>query len=403
MIVDLDGPVLGCFLWSLLFECFFCTIDGMCRTGNDLAELTLENGQVLLRGQCNSRDKKSLSLNTNSLPPHSSKLDGEDNEREGKIGILGCGLSEFPASVPSAGIRLNQEDEMAPWLHYPISGSLNGDYSSDFLSELPGVTVNENSLGNNFTWVAKSDQGQLCRESLFGSLQSRSGLEEGTRTRTSNMQLLTSSLPLQSQAPPASGLKLQREDFTPSSNTSSVMNFPYFSRPTTVIRSNIESDDKVADLDLSRKEWIRSREMDAHVTNTSNPNPCRQTLVPRQGAGLKIPDAKSSKDPVSAKKNEAVLGDGLKGDKFSNQSWRVSGAKGGVADVEKTLETIGGSSSDCSGNGVERALDDLKHGFKRKSHETEESEGRSEVRFKISTCFSFQSYCLMFSQLYITL
>ncbi|PKI38700.1 hypothetical protein CRG98_040908 [Punica granatum] len=369
-----------------------CSTDSSAEPESGFGGLAWENGQVGMQSQCSPRDKKSLSLNTPSL---TTKLGGEDNVRAGKIGNLGFELSEFPESVPSAEISLNQDDDMVPWLGYPISGSLHSDYSSDFLPELPGVAVNETSARNNFGSVAKTGNGQLCRDSFFTSLQNGNGLEGGTRTRTSNMQLFSSSLPLQSQLS-GSCLKLQTADSGPSINTSSAMNFSYFARPTVIVKSNNESKHKMGSLGLSGMEQAGNRDMDAAVdtTNTSNSKPVvsrsclgkrvgpsNQSAVPRQRVGPKLSESKSYKVPVSARKNEAViLEDNLKGkeDKFSNQSQRPCGTKGGLADGEKTLEPLGGTSSVCSGNSVERASDDLKHGLKRKSHETEESEGHSE-------------------------
>lgn len=390
MIIDLRVLHLF-FLWKFLCERFLYI--GMCRPGNDFAELTLENGQVLLQGQCNYVDKKSPALNTNSFTPCSSKPGGEDNAGAGKMGNLNCGPSDFPCTVPSAEISLNQEDDMVPWLHSPISGSLSSDYSSDFLSELPGVIVNKNSVGNNCGSAAKYGQGPLFRESLFSSLQSVNRLEEGTRARTRNMRMLPSSLPLQSQTLSASNLKLQRADFTSSANTSSVMNSSYISRSTTVLRSHNDCDNKMAGLDLLHKESVWGSDMDAavDVKNASNPSSIvsgsalgkgpvlsPQISVPQQRVDLNVPDGKPSEEPVSLQKVEAIHPrDALRGNK---QSWRPSRTRRGLADGEKTLEPIGGSSSVCSGNGVERASDDpKKHSFKRKSYETEESDGCSEV------------------------
>lgn len=345
----------------------------LCRTENSFPELARGNGQVLMQGFCNSKGRKSLPLNTNPLTPHSSRLDGEDN----------AGLSEFPASVPSGEVGMNQEDDLVPWLNYPIPGSLYSDYSSDFWSGLPSVAVKETSVWHGSGSAAKTGQGQLDRDSLFNPLQNGNGLEEATET--SSMQVFSSSLPLQPRISFDLSLESQREECEPSNSTSGAMNFSDFARPAAVLRSNIESSSKMAAV-LS--------DMDASVDTTnsgnSNPVPCLQTSVPQQTVGSNSAEGKSFMELVPAREREDValtLEDALKDSKQSRGSGRT---KQGLAygGNRKTMDPVGGYSSVCSGNSTKRASDDQKNGPKRKSHETQESEGCSEVRFKISTHFS---------------
>ncbi|KAK4744686.1 hypothetical protein SAY87_010998 [Trapa incisa] len=166
--------------------------------------------------------------------------------------------------------------------------------------------------------------------------------------------------------------------------------------PIAAPRGKVRSHNKTAALDLLHKESARGTDEDAaavYVTNTCNTKPIgspsalgkgqalpRTISAPQKGIAFKaVPDGKSSKQPISVKKSGAVVIQGEDALKEDKQSWQPSRtAKGGPSDGEKTLEPIGVSSSICSGNDVGGACDDMKHIFKRKYHEAEDSEGCSD-------------------------
>jgi phytochrome-interacting factor 3 len=56
----------------------------------------------------------------------------------GKSGGMDSILDEIPMSVPSDEMDLSQDDDMTPWLNYPIDESLQHENCSDFLPELSG-------------------------------------------------------------------------------------------------------------------------------------------------------------------------------------------------------------------------------------------------------------------------
>lgn len=181
------------------------------------------------------------------------------------------------------------------------------------MPKLHGVKVNETSVQHSSRSVAKTGLGQLCTDSLFSSLQIGNDPEEAPRIRTSNRQLLSSSLRLQSQMLFDSSSVLQRAECNFSSSTTSVMNFPYFAGPIAILRGKVESSNKMAGLDALGAVRAGNSNIDVSVdminasnscpvTLSSNPGketvPCLQIDVPWQRLGLNLVGSKSFNEKV---------------------------------------------------------------------------------------------------------
>ncbi|XP_030459492.2 transcription factor PIF3-like isoform X4 [Syzygium oleosum] len=399
---------------------------------NELVELTWENGQVVLQGQ-SSRAKRSPF--SNNLPSNGSKpregASGDDTRpKSGKFRNLECGLSEFPVTEPSSDIGLGQEDDMVPWLSFPVTGSLQNDYCSDFLPELTGVAVNETSPGNDFGSIDKSSS-QIYRESRGidngvhsqgqpnASKFSSSAAGETVIDRTNSSQLYylpnqqfllpltcfrsraldnastsTSSSTseavcgdkarLPTSAVVCSTVKVQRQDLGHSSKSSGFTNSRSFSQPASLYRvNNAESSDQTAGFGLSSADRSVSKEKASSIDNCtlsgSNFAVSSDGVQKQRKIDSSKPfDRKKYEQHFSAGHSETIyLENTSKNAKLSCQNYQASICKGST-EGEKTTELVGGSSSVCSGNSVERVLDDPQRNLKRKSHETDESDGPSE-------------------------
>ncbi|KAI6695465.1 hypothetical protein NL676_023175 [Syzygium grande] len=388
---------------------------------NELVELTWENGQVVLQGQ-SSRAKRSPF--SNNLPSNGSKpregASGDDTRpKSGKFRNLENGLSEFPVTEPSSEIGLRLEDDMVPWLSFPVTGSLQNDYCSDFLPELTGVAVNETSPGNDFGAIDKSSS-QIYRESHGidngvhsqgqpnASKFSSSAAGETVIDRTNSSQLCyllnqqclspltcfrsraldnvstSTSTRLPTSAVVCSTVKVQRQDLGHSSKSSGFTNSHSFSRPASLYRiNNAESSDQTAGFVLLSANRSVSKEEASSIDNCtlsgSNFAVSSDGVQKQRKIDSSKPfDRKKFGQHFSVGHSEAIcLENTSKNAKLSCQNYQASICKGST-EGEKTTELVGGSSSVCSGSSVERVLDDPQCNLKRKFHETDESDGPSE-------------------------
>ncbi|KAF5463598.1 hypothetical protein F2P56_013760 [Juglans regia] len=414
---------------------------------NDLFELVWENGQILKQGQ-SSRARKSPtsnSLPSYCLPSHTVKTRDKDmgngnSSKVGKFGVLDSVLSEIPVSVPSSEIDLSQDDDMMPWLNYPIHEPLQHEYCSEFLPEFSCVTGNELSTDSN---VASGDkrnscnmvyrdchtdsvndgvslgQGDVSKVSQVGggdatisrtnfrpfhslsqqcqtSLPSlRSKVSDVTGNNTSNVMhhtLCGDSTRVASAADGFHSIQLQKKDPRPPGNNSNLMNFSHFSRPAALVKANLQNIGLMAGSGSSMQR-IASKDKGSAAPSKNSPESTiidsssgsrkessshRQPVTFPSKVDLKPLDDKPVEEPIASIQSEAVCQeDASKNDKTSNQVLGESATKG-LRDCEKTTEPVVPSSSVCSGNSVERASDDPTHNLKRKGHDTEESECHSE-------------------------
>ncbi|XP_044500620.1 transcription factor PIF3-like isoform X2 [Mangifera indica] len=406
---------------------------------NDILELVWENGQILMQGQSSRNRKSPIS---NSLPSHTAKTRDKDigngsNTKFEKFGTMDSVLNEIPMLVPSGEISLNQDDDMVPWLNYPIDESLQHEYCSDFLPELSGVTGNDLSAQNNFTSIdKKSSTTQFDRDFNTDSVHNDASLEHGnvskissvgdgeaTRPKTSTSQSYQSSsqqcqtsfpyprsrVPdnignsmnnsthssvFGDSAPSSAGsfpdIKMQRQDPRMPSNSTGLMNFSHFQRPSAFFKSNLQSIGLPHASGLSRIETMGSKDKAPAASGTieSTVNDLSSGL--RKGASsichpvvacpktdVKPSEAKPPEEPVVAESCEVDQEEASKNDNNHNQVLAESATKG-LLDSEKTTEPVVAAASLCSGSSVERASDDPTHNLKRKHCDTEDPECPNE-------------------------
>ena len=145
----------------------------------------------MMQGRSNRARKSPLS---NSFPSHTPKPRDKDtghatNSKMGKFGSMDFILNDFPLSVPSTEMGLSQDDDMVPWLNYPIEESLQHDYCSDFLQELSGVTANELSTHSKFSSGEKrSINNQTIKDSNTISAHNGTSLEQGNVDSSCGLQ-----------------------------------------------------------------------------------------------------------------------------------------------------------------------------------------------------------------------
>jgi phytochrome-interacting factor 3 len=412
------------------------------RPENDFGELIWENGQIQ-----SSRARKIQPCST--LPCRNPKIRYKDIEngtdiRTGKFGMMESTLNELPMSVPAVEMGVNQDDDMVPWLNYPLDESPQHDYCSEFLPELSGVTVNGHSSQSNFPSFGKKSCSQSVRDSRTVSVHNGLSLEQGdvaknssagdteaNRPRTSASQLyLSSSEHCQTSFPyfrsrvsakngdstsnaahhvvsvdsiraPTSGggfpsIKMQKQVPAQSTTNSSLMNFSHFARPAALAKANLQNFGMRAGTGIPNMERTQNKD-EGSIASSSNPaectpinscsgllketsSHCLPVLMPPK-VDAKPSEAKPAEGFVPAELPEATIPEGdSKTDRNCRQNFCESAIKG-VADVEKTKEPVVASSSVGSDNSVERPSDDPTENLKRKHRDTEESEGPSEVSF----------------------
>lgn len=408
---------------------------------NDFVELVWEDGQIMMQGQSSRARKSPLS---NSFPSHTPKPRDKDtghgtNSKMGKFGSMDFILNDFPLSVPSAEMGLSQDDDMVPWLNYPIDESLQHDYCSDFLQELSGVTVNELSTHCNFASGEKrNSNNQTIKDSNTISAHNGVSLEQGnaskasaagvepSRPRSSQLyppssqqcQTLFPSMRSKVSDPisnntsnamhhtvsgnsirfPAStsgfsSTKTQKQDPGQTRNNSGLMNFSHFSRPAALVKANLQNIGAIAGPSSSSKDRIGSKDKQP-AASSRNPAESRhvdsscglqkdvdshsEPVIMPASVDLKPVVAKTMEEPLPAEQSPVICQEGAcKNEKSSNQVLGARTAKG-IPDGEKSIEPAVACSSVCSGNSVERASNDPKHNLKRKCRDTEESECPSE-------------------------
>ncbi|KAL9355893.1 hypothetical protein Peur_049146 [Populus x canadensis] len=416
-----------------------CSTDLSFVPENDFGELIWENGQIQ-----SSRARKIQPCST--LPCRNPKIRYKDmgngtDIRTGKFGMMESTLNELPMSVPAVEMGVNQDDDMVPWLNYPLDESPQHDYCSEFLPELSGVTVNGHSSQSNFPSFGKKSCSQSVRDSRTVSVHNGLSLEQGdmaknssagdteaNRPRTSASQLyLSSSEHCQTSFPyfrsrvsakngdstsnaahhvvsvdsiraPTSGggfpsIKMQKQVPAQSTTNSSLMNFSHFARPAALAKANLQNFGMRAGTGIPNMERTQNKD-EGSIASSSNPaectpinscsgllketsSHCLPVLMPPK-VDAKPSEAKPAEGFVPAELPEATIPEGdSKTDRNCRQNFCESAIKG-VADVEKTKEPVVASSSVGSDNSVERPSDDPTENLKRKHRDTEESEGPSE-------------------------
>ncbi|XP_022015978.1 transcription factor PIF3 isoform X3 [Helianthus annuus] len=275
---------------------------------DEFVELIWEKGQIMMQGQ-SSKLKKT---------PVSSNFQFQTPKVQAKDGLLDVSMPE---------IGLNQDDDMVPWLNYPLD-----DYSSDLLPELSGVTVHEPVMHNGLNATEKRGnkdpnsvidvtRSNTSKVSRFSDPTVRSGVSDITNSNCRSK----------------AGNESHR-DSVPRCSTSTVLNFSHFSRPAAAAMAK---------------------------ASVQNHGPQKETGQPGSDS------VKVCSNPLPSKPYDEPHCV----DKSSNDA--CGGGKGGSETV-KSNEPVGASSSVCSGNSAERASNDLTKNCKRKSRETEDFECQSQ-------------------------
>lgn len=385
----------------------------VCRSENELVELVWENGQVVMQGQ-SSRATRSPGLN-NLLSNTSRVRDTGGGHaataRFGKFGGVESIMNDMASVVPSGDMDLSQDDEIAPWLSYPIDDALGQDYATEILPHISGVTANGSQ--NSFVSVDKrSSCGQTVsnlkvssssKDRLFGSWlpQQRqasdalgSGVTDIVSNNSSDHLDAVFRNPAQSRdmVNGSASVVMERHNVPPPTNYSNFPNFSHFLRPATLAKANLPNSDGIPKSVSSVVERIETKEKDS-VANRCNPvKPIhieRVKSIPKDidshGSGT-LPVVSCSEPVVKAPQGSCPPESAedlckettIKNDKTLILSNNESSAKG-VPEGVRTVEPMVASSSVGSGNSVDRVSCEQTQHSKRKFCDIEESECRSDV------------------------
>ncbi|PIN10019.1 Transcriptional repressors of the hairy/E(spl) family (contains HLH) [Handroanthus impetiginosus] len=247
--------------------------DLLSRPNDELVELVWENGQIMMQGQ-SSRVTRSPAVN--NLPSNTPKFREPSTSRIGKFGGVESILNDMSPVVPSGDLDLSQDDEMVPWLSYPMDGALAQDYGSELLPEISGVTANGMSTQNSFVSVDKRSscdqtvsnlhsggstfKGSSSSSSSSSSSKARpiypwlrhrqtsdalgSGASDVISNNTSNYPDAVFGSPSQGRdiVKDSTNTKMERQNTGPPSN---LLNFFHFSRPAALVKANLQNSDRI--------------------------------------------------------------------------------------------------------------------------------------------------------------
>lgn len=382
-----------------------------------------------MQGQSN-RAKKSPSFNSilSQMPAVRDKYIGNvSSSKFGKFGSVETVLEDAVPSVPSGEIRLNQDDDMVPWLNYPVDDGFREDLCSELLPEISGVTGNEPSTRNSFGSMDKSqlvghphnaprhhgvstdirNASKICssRTGLLNPYLSQQGqisvpslgsISNAAMNSASHNQEISFGDSVQGQLSAGGfvSMKAGKKNEGSSNNGSHLLNFSHFSRPAALFRGNLQKTDG---LTASCSAGIEKMVKEEKVPATSSRIPMKSALIEPSSnsrkenefhnqphlANSKIDSRPSSVKPLEeacpAEQYDALCReDSIKNDNYPCQVFGSSTSKG-LTDGEKSVEPVVAASSVCSGNSAERNSQDQTHNSKRKHRDNEESESRSEV------------------------
>ncbi|XP_058076093.1 transcription factor PHYTOCHROME INTERACTING FACTOR-LIKE 15-like isoform X2 [Magnolia sinica] len=273
-----------------------CPTDLSFPSDHEFLELLWENGQIVMQGHCSRTRKSSMSPGVSSSH-HSGTVQEKDVgdavfPKTTRYGRLESDVNGVSSSVPSAPVGMAQDDEMVPWLNYPIEESLQNDYCSEFFSELSGPNLKSLSVQNSTVPVeGKGRCGQVIRDTNIVSAHGREKQEirktlKAVGSDAWPVRIRSSPLFLSSQQHPASdpkptsrasaslanynnntqqahcrnssptetqvaaagmlSSKMLKKDPSPTrpsqpSNNTGLMNFSHFSRPVALVKANLQS------------------------------------------------------------------------------------------------------------------------------------------------------------------
>nr|GEW47263.1 transcription factor PIF3-like isoform X1 [Tanacetum cinerariifolium] len=272
---------------------------------DEFVELIWEKGQVMMQGQSSKARKTPVSSN---FQFHAPRVQGKD-------GML---------NVPTAEMGLDQDDDMVPWLNYPLD-----DYCADLLPEISGVTVHEPTMHHD----------PMVRSGItdIGSSNCRSKVDNVVHRDPIQIQRSTGRVEKMAQ---------KQDSLPPPYSSSTLLNFSHFSRPAAMAKTNLQNT----------------------AVNVVNPGPRKEIGLVSQ---LNLDSGGVGSNPFASNNQPHSV------EKTSNVVLDVNGVKR-VQETVKSNEPVVATSSLCSGNSAERASNDCSKNSKRKSRDTEEYECQSQ-------------------------
>ncbi|KAK6139491.1 hypothetical protein DH2020_026767 [Rehmannia glutinosa] len=370
------------------------------RSDNELVELVWENGQIMMQGQ-SSRVTRSPALNT--LPSNTHKARG-DPSRIGKFGGVESILNDMSPVVPSGDLDLSQDDELVPWLNYPMDDALGQDYGSVLLPEISGVTAaNGMSAQNSFVSVDRRSSCEQNVSNLHSKASSSkprllyswppqhrqtsdvlgSGVSDIVSNNTSNV-IFGNSAQGRDLLNDSTSMKMERQNIGQSSNSnSSYLNFSHFARPANLVKANLPTSDGIPTSVLSgvEKREVKEKNKSTLVERFDSAQKDNDFHVSSANVAIvnsRQPVVNAHKDSCPPERTENLGQEtSVKNDKpliISNTADSIKGAPYG----ERVVEPMVASSSVGSGNSADRVSCEQTHNSKRKFRDTEESECRSD-------------------------
>ncbi|KAL8527608.1 hypothetical protein ACS0TY_005462 [Phlomoides rotata] len=325
---------------------------------NDLVELVWESGQILMQGQSSrvtrSPARNNLHLNTTRVR----------DARFGKFGGVESILNDMAPVVPSGQLDLGQDDEMVPWLSYPMDDSLGEDYVSDFLPEMSGVTGN--GLSNRSSFLSVS----------VGNLPLGSGVSDIVSNNTCDNQDATIGSRAQGRDVVSGSLsmKMERQNIRPPTTSgSNFLNFSHFSRPANLMKANTDGSPASGSSAVGRME-IREKGPVKSTLERFNSTP---KDVEFDGSSSVLPKV-NSREPVVVNTPKGPTPPERMENLCQETSIKNDNLTKGAPDVERIVEPMVASSSVGSGNSADRVSCEQTHNSKRKFCDIDESDCRSD-------------------------
>lgn len=355
---------------------------------DEFIELLWDNGPVM-QGQSNKTRKSSMFT---ALSCDRDKDSSKDNPypKIGHFRAVEPKLNSFSPPESSAAFGINaQDDDIVPWMNYPMEDHLHStDYCSELLDDYPGINLNSiHTRTNAVPTIRGASLDQAARNS-HNMEQGRSGQpfqlpsqfhSSVPGTKTSEMDLSI-----------GNSRKGHKE-----SGGSGVVNFSHFARPAARARANLQTSDRSGS--SSKANFVASS--NPMVSTVIEPSNDIKNVVGTQGqlslvqpSGNLIPSPRHPQEVIVVEKSKDIAEGEISKkdinhdttiahcrspDRVQASSFAAS-ASVGRQETEKGNEAVVASSSVCSGSSAGPTSNDHKHWEKQKHHEGEESGYQSE-------------------------
>ncbi|XP_010914797.1 transcription factor PHYTOCHROME INTERACTING FACTOR-LIKE 15 isoform X2 [Elaeis guineensis] len=394
-----------------------CSADLFTMPDHEFAELLWENGSIVMQAHPSRPKRSSFPTTFSSHAAGVHEKDGRDagSPKASRFDAMEPMVNDFSPAAPSAHVGVNaQDDDMVPWISYPIEeplpkDALQNDYCSEFLNEFPGANLNSPSAYNKpIATDGSFGLGQDIRNShnVEHERASKAFAESSEPSRDRTSHLFQFSQHCQSSAPNSESIatdteigdctktRLQNPDPSspkPPQLNGSMLNFSHFSRPTMLAKANLHG--------------VDGKRTDEKASAPLNGNTVESTLIESasvfksatevRGLSASVPpkmvmrsSVKPPQEVIPVERSEAICEQDASG-KNNSKVLPNNGSKpadqlasSNVAlrrhETEKAPEAVVASSSVCSANSAGAASNDAQKGEKRRSHEGEESGYQSE-------------------------